>query len=67
MGPSDGQLVGEEEHVIGINLYFEHELRQMLNTTGFRDVSIEGPYTGRPAEPADKTIVIVARRVTLQQ
>ena len=34
----------------------------MLETAGFVDISVEGPYTGRPPAPDDETVVMIARR-----
>jgi hypothetical protein len=36
----------------------------MLEEAGFVDVAVEGPYTGRPPEPDDDTVVVTARRVS---
>jgi hypothetical protein len=36
----------------------------MLEEAGFVDVTVEGPYTGRPPAPTDDTIVVTARRVS---
>jgi SAM-dependent methyltransferase len=58
----DGAVVAEEEHRIDINLYFAQELLLMLDEAGFRDVVIEGDYTGLPATPDDGDVIFVARR-----
>ncbi|HEV8516108.1 MAG TPA: hypothetical protein VGQ47_00550, partial [Candidatus Limnocylindrales bacterium] len=55
-------LVAEEEHTIRISLYFVQEVLLMLEQSGFRDVSVEGRYSGRPASRDDGTVVFVARR-----
>ncbi len=34
----------------------------MLEGAGFRDVLIEGRYTGLPATPDDGTLVLVSRK-----
>jgi SAM-dependent methyltransferase len=57
-------LVAEEEHSLAINLYFEQELRLMLEAAGFVRVAVEGRYTGRKAEPDTTTIVVVAQGLT---
>lgn len=57
-------LVREEEGRL-LNVYYPPErLRAMLEAAGFADVRVEGPYTGRPPDPADDTLVVVARRVS---
>ena len=58
----DGAIVREEASWLSENLYFAQELSRMLTDAGFRDVSIEGPYTGRPATDEDAAVVFVARR-----
>lgn len=58
----DGAIVREEAFWLSENLYFAQELLPMLTDAGFRDVSIEGPNTGRPATDEDSTVVFVARR-----
>jgi hypothetical protein len=55
-------LVAEEEHTIRISLYFVQEVLLMLEQAGFRDVSVEGRYSGRPATGDDTTVVFVARK-----
>ena len=55
-------VITEEQHVIDINMYFEQERRLMLEVAGFTDISVEGLYTGKPADPADGSVVFVARR-----
>jgi SAM-dependent methyltransferase len=58
----DGAVVAEEEHSLLASLYFAQEIVGMLERTGFDDVVIEDPYTGRPASGDDGTVVFVARR-----
>lgn len=58
----DGTVVAEEERSISLNLYFTQELLLMLYLAGFRDVTVEGRYTGLPASADDGTVVLVARR-----
>lgn len=58
----DGEVVDEETSLLQENLYFAQELLLMLEDAGFRDVAIEGPYTGRPPTPVDSAVVFVARR-----
>ena len=56
-----GSLVADEFGRLDQNLYFVPEIRLMLSVAGFEDVSVEGRYTGRPAENDDGTVVFVAR------
>jgi SAM-dependent methyltransferase len=58
----DGTIVREEASRLTENLYFAQELLLMLAEAGFRDASIEGPHTGRPATDDDAAVVFVARR-----
>lgn len=55
-------LVAEEEHQLQENLYFVQELLLLLEATGFTNPAVEGRYTGKPATPADGTVVLVAHR-----
>ena len=55
-------VVAEEHHGIDINMYFEQERRLMLQVAGFTDIAVEGPYTGKPAEAGDGSVVFVAKR-----
>lgn len=57
-----GAIVREEASWLSENLYFAQEVLLMLSGAGFRDVSIEGPHTGRPATDEDAAVVFVARR-----
>ncbi len=58
----DGRPLEEEESILQENLYFAQELLFMLEIAGFVAVTVEGPYTGRPAAPEDTVVVFVARR-----
>jgi SAM-dependent methyltransferase len=58
----DGQVIKEEAHDLHENLYFAQEILLLLEQTGFRDVVVEGGYTGRPAAGDDGMVVFVARR-----
>jgi hypothetical protein len=58
----EGQIVKEEAHDLYENLYFAQEILLMLDDAGFRDVTVEGGYTGEPATPDDGMVVFVARR-----
>jgi len=57
-----GVVVQEETSTLSENLYFAQELADQLTGAGFRDVSIEGPYTGQPATDDDTGVVLVGRR-----
>jgi len=57
-----GQIVKEEAHDLHENLYFSQEILLLLEGAGFRDVAVEGGYTGQPAAPDDGMAVFVARR-----
>ena len=58
----EGQIVKEEAHDLHENLYFAQEILLMLDDAGFRDVAIEGGYTGRPATADDGMVVFVASK-----
>jgi SAM-dependent methyltransferase len=58
----DGSVLAEEEGSLAFVHYTSDELRTMLADAGFEGVSAERPYSGRPAEPGDETVVFVARR-----
>jgi hypothetical protein len=60
----EGQIVKEEAHDLYENLYFAQEILLMLDDAGFRDVAVEGGYTGRPAVPDDPMVCFVARKAT---
>jgi SAM-dependent methyltransferase len=57
-----GQIVKEEAHDLHENLYFAQEILLVLADAGFRDVVVEGGYTGQPATPDDGMVVFVARK-----
>ena len=56
----EGQIVKEEAHDLHENLYFAQEILLMLDEAGFRDVVVEGGYTGLPATPDDGNVCFVA-------
>lgn len=58
------QALAEEQRLIHLNAYFAQEILLMLDVAGFRDVVIEGRYTGLHATADDGTVVFVARRPT---
>jgi SAM-dependent methyltransferase len=58
----DGALVREESGSL-LNTYYRPEtVVGMLEAAGFDRIVVEGPYTGRPPDPGDDTVVVVARR-----
>ena len=59
---SDGELVREEEYSLSESLYFAQEVLLVLDEAGFRDVAIEGGFTGQPATADDGMVAFVARR-----
>lgn len=58
----DGSVVKEESYVLRSCLYFAQEVVSMLDHAGFRDVVIEGSYSGMPATGDDGNVIFVARR-----
>jgi len=42
--------------------WFAQEILLLLDEAGFREVAVEGGYTGRPAVPDDPMVVFVARK-----
>jgi SAM-dependent methyltransferase len=56
------QVLGEEAYILDQCLYFAQEVRVMLGEAGFRDVSIEGGFTGLRATPDDTVLAFVARK-----
>jgi SAM-dependent methyltransferase len=58
----DGSVVKEESYELKSCLYFAQEILLMLTVAGFRDVTVEGNYTGVPATGDDGNVIFVARR-----
>ncbi len=58
----DGVLVDEEAYELRENLYLAPEMLLLLEDAGFREVTVEAAYTGRPATADDEALVFVARR-----
>jgi hypothetical protein len=58
----DGALVASETHRLRSNLYFVHELRLLLERTGFSSVAIRAAYADRDPTPEDDDVVYVARK-----
>jgi len=61
-GLHDGRVVEEERHTIRTRLYFEDELRTMLETAGVRDIESYADSTAEDAAAAAWRPVVVARR-----
>ena len=57
----DDAIVREEEYSLRACIYFPQEIVLMLENAGFRDVTIEGNYTGQPARQDEGTVIFVAR------
>jgi SAM-dependent methyltransferase len=57
-----GQIVREEAHSLKESLYFAQEILLLLDEAGFRDLAVEGGYTGRPATADDGMVAFMARR-----
>ena len=58
----DGTLEAEEVHTLDIALYFPHELRLMLERTGFRDIVVHGEHTEAEPTSEDDFLVFVAKK-----
>jgi SAM-dependent methyltransferase len=56
------EVIVQEQRRIAISLYFEQELRLILELAGFADVRFKARYTGVPASADDTDVVVVARR-----
>jgi SAM-dependent methyltransferase len=57
-----GEMVREETYRLEENLYFVQEMLLILEDAGFRDMRVEGGYSGRPATADDGMVVFVARK-----
>jgi hypothetical protein len=58
----DGHIVREEEYDLKINIYLVQEVLLMLHHAGFRDMTVEAGYTGRPATRDDGMVTFVATK-----
>jgi hypothetical protein len=58
----DGALVASEMHRLRSNLYFVHELRMLLEQTGFASVTVRAAYTDRAPTSDDDDVVYIARK-----
>ena len=57
-----GEVIKEETYRLEESLYFVQELPLMLDGAGFRDVRVEGGYSGRLATADDGIVAFVARK-----
>lgn len=57
-----GQIAKEEFYSLKAALYFAQEVLLLLDVAGFRDLAIEGNYSGLPATSDDDTVIFVARK-----
>jgi SAM-dependent methyltransferase len=57
-----GQLIAEETYTLHENLYFHHELRQMLEQAGYAIEAIQGDYTLAEATAEHDVLVFIARK-----
>ncbi|HLA98666.1 MAG TPA: class I SAM-dependent methyltransferase [Anaerolineales bacterium] len=58
----EGQPIADEVYTLYENIYFHHELRQMLEQAGFEIEAIQGGYTQAEATAEHDVIVFIARK-----
>jgi hypothetical protein len=58
----DGEVLAYDEHVLRMTLYFTHEIKLMLEATGFRDVELRAGYRDEPPTADDDFVVFIARK-----
>jgi SAM-dependent methyltransferase len=58
----DGAPIQEERRQIAISVYFEQELRLILELAGFEQAELQAGYSGRPATADDAEILVIATR-----
>ncbi len=58
----DGVLIEEQEYVLKLCWYFRNELLMMLEQAGFRDITVEGGYSGAPATIDDGILLFRATK-----
>ena len=58
----DGAVVHEETTRLHESQYFAQEIVQLLREAGFKDIDVEGGYTGKPATPDDGVLMFVAHK-----
>ena len=56
----DGEVIGEEDHLLSLRFYFRDELLQMLEQAGFASVRVEAGYNGREPTADDDFLVFIA-------
>jgi SAM-dependent methyltransferase len=61
----DGEVLRREEREIAISIYFEQELRLLLELAGFTDIAFEASYAGNPAGIDDTEVVVVAQKAPI--
>ncbi len=59
---SNGALGASEQYVLRGNTYFKNQLLLMLNTAGFRNISLHGGYTDQPASVDDRELIFIATK-----
>jgi ubiquinone/menaquinone biosynthesis C-methylase UbiE len=57
-----GKIIKEEANDLQENLYFAQEILLLLEEAGFRDVVVQGGYTGLPATAEDGMVCFVAKK-----
>jgi ubiquinone/menaquinone biosynthesis C-methylase UbiE len=57
-----GKQVAAEEYTLRGNVYLKNELLMMLKVAGFRDITVDGDYSGEPATPDSEELVFRALR-----
>ena len=58
----NGERVAREEHELHLNQYFLHELRLMLEVSGFELKALTANYTDETATAQDEVIVLLAQK-----
>ena len=58
----DGALVTAEEYTLRGNMYFMNEVLLMLNSVGFREITVQGDYTDQLATAEHAELVFTAVR-----
>lgn len=58
----EGRVVAQEAYTLMENLYFAQEIFLMLGVAGFRDLRVEGGFTGLPAAADDGSVVFIGRK-----
>jgi SAM-dependent methyltransferase len=58
----DGQPIPQDEHALTMTLFFTHELRMMIERTGFTDLELTADYTDEEPTVDSETVVFIARK-----